>query len=157
MAEPFIENLEDPEVAKSREKYYQIDCRTAGEEADKVILGADAEQADEAIELGVEAVLVAGGEEANKVILGADAEQADKAAELADETVLEAGADQADEAIELAVEDILEAGADQADEAIEVRLEAKEFFRIKAASTHSRVFRPSGRAPGAAEVVECSR
>ena len=46
MAEPFIENLEDPEVAKSREKYYQIDCRTAGAEADKVILGADAEQAD---------------------------------------------------------------------------------------------------------------
>ena len=56
-------------MAKSREKYYQIDCRTAGEEADKVILGADAEQADEAIELGVEAVLVAGGEEANEVIL----------------------------------------------------------------------------------------
>ena len=31
--EPFIENLEDPEAAKSREKYYQFDCRTAGEEA----------------------------------------------------------------------------------------------------------------------------
>ena len=30
MTEPFIENLEDPEVAKSREKYHQIVCRTAG-------------------------------------------------------------------------------------------------------------------------------
>ena len=33
VTEPFIENLEDPEAAKSREKYYQFDCRTAGEEA----------------------------------------------------------------------------------------------------------------------------
>ena len=28
--EPFIENLEDPEGAKSREKYHQIVCRIAG-------------------------------------------------------------------------------------------------------------------------------
>ena len=33
VTEPFIENLEDLEAAKSREKYYQFDCRTAGEEA----------------------------------------------------------------------------------------------------------------------------
>ena len=59
VAEPFIENLEDPEAAKSREKYYQIDCRTAG--GAEVILEADAEQADEAIELGVEAVSEASG------------------------------------------------------------------------------------------------
>ena len=30
VAEPFIENLEDPEGAKSREKYHQIVCRIAG-------------------------------------------------------------------------------------------------------------------------------
>ena len=35
--EPFVENLE----AKSRETYYQIDCRTAG--GAEVILEADAE------------------------------------------------------------------------------------------------------------------
>ena len=29
MTEPFIENLEDPEGAKSREKYHQIVCRIA--------------------------------------------------------------------------------------------------------------------------------
>ena len=52
VAEPFVENLEDL-VAKSRETYHQIDCRTAG---------------------GAEAILVAGGEEANEVILEADAE-----------------------------------------------------------------------------------
>ena len=53
VTEPFVENLEDPEEAKSRETYHQIDCRTAG---------------------GAEAILVAGGEEANEVILEADAE-----------------------------------------------------------------------------------
>ena len=55
MTEPFIENLEDPEGAKSREKYHQIVCRIArgagtiikavseatGEEA--IILEADAD------------------------------------------------------------------------------------------------------------------
>ena len=30
VTEPFIENLEDPEGAKSREKYHQIVCRIAG-------------------------------------------------------------------------------------------------------------------------------
>ena len=55
MIEPFIENLEDPEVAKSREKYHQIVVelpevpvqlsklypKLAGEEA--IILEADAD------------------------------------------------------------------------------------------------------------------
>ena len=30
VTEPFIENLEDPEGAKSRKKYHQIVCRIAG-------------------------------------------------------------------------------------------------------------------------------
>ena len=66
---------------------------------------------------------MADAEELNKVI----ARKADKAIELV-ETVLEAGAGRADKAIELI-------------EAIPVA-NAKEIFRIKAASIHSRVFRP---------------
>ena len=66
--------VELPEVPRQLSKLY---LKLAGEEANKVILEADAEEpneviaeeADEAIELGVEAVLVAGGEEANEVIL----------------------------------------------------------------------------------------
>ena len=78
MAEPFIENLEDLE-AKSRETYYQIDCRTAG--GVEAILEAGAKSI-------IEAVLEADGEEANEVILEADAEKADEAIET-EETFIE--------------------------------------------------------------------
>ena len=62
MTEPFIENLEDPEGAKSREKYHQIVCRIAGSAGTIIeavseaggrrsqdILEADAEEPDEVI------------------------------------------------------------------------------------------------------------
>ena len=62
VAEPFIENLE----AKSRETYYQIDCRTAG--GVEVILVAVAEEADRVV---VEEAFV---ESLAEVILEADAE-----------------------------------------------------------------------------------
>ena len=62
VAEPFIENLE----AKSRETYYQIDCRTAG--GIEVILVAVAEEADRVV---VEEAFV---ESLAEVILEADAE-----------------------------------------------------------------------------------
>ena len=88
VAEPFIENPE----AKSRETYYQIDCRgdkTAGE---------------------VEAVLEVVAEEVDEAILEADAEEANEVvAEEVDEVILEADAEKADEAIELVVEARLEA------------------------------------------------
>ena len=75
------------------------------EELDEVILEACADQAIDRI---IEAILVVDAKELN--------------AEELDEAILEACADQADEAVELA------------GEAIEIRLEAKEFFELKAAA-----------------------
>ena len=76
MTEPFIENLEDPEVAKSRKSIINSIIERRAKKP--IILVADAEEPDEVI-----------------------AAQADKAVELAVEDILEAGADQADEAVEL--------------------------------------------------------
>ena len=76
MTEPFIENLEDPEVAKSRKSIINSIIERRAKKP--IILVADAEEPDEVI-----------------------ATQADKAVERAVEDILEAGADQADEAVEL--------------------------------------------------------
>ena len=113
MTEPFIENLEDhqivfelPEVPVQLSKLYP---KLAGEKA-KIILGADAAQADKAVELV-------------ETVPGAGAGRADKAVDLV-ETVLEAGAGRADKAIDL-VETVLEAGAGQAEEAEGPKFESK--------------------------------
>ena len=98
MTEPFIENLEDPEVAKSRKSIINSIIERRAKKP--VILVADAEEPDEVI-----------------------ATQADEAVDLV-ETVLEAGAGQADKAVERAGEDILEACADQAEETEGPRFES---------------------------------
>ena len=125
MTEPFIENLEDPEVAKSRKSIINSIIERRAKKP--IILVADAEEPDEVI-----------------------ATQADKAVERAVEDILEAGAGRADKAIDL-VETVLEAGAGQAEEAEGPKFESKlylwpclgpENFSNQGRSKHSRVFRP---------------
>jgi hypothetical protein len=105
VTEPFIENLEDPEVAKSRKSIINSIIERRAKKP-KLYLWLTPEKADKAIEL-VETVLEAG------------AGRADKAIELV-ETVLEAGAGQADEAVDIVIEAILEAEERIGEEANEI-------------------------------------
>ena len=83
----------------------------------ETVLEAGAGQADEAVDLVIEAILVADAEEL-------------------DEAILEACADQADEAVDLAIEAILVAGGEEANEVILVAVfRPREFFESRPQQT----------------------
>jgi hypothetical protein len=75
VTEPFIENLEDPEVAKNREKYHQIVCRIAGG------AGTIIEAVSEASGRRSQDILEADAEEPPDEVIAA---KADKAVQLVD-------------------------------------------------------------------------